>query len=52
LLVKVLGPGDVLLTRVFPHAHRATLAGLTVYLAVPNHSVLLRQAAFRRAALE
>ncbi len=30
----------------------ATLAGLTVYLAVPNRLVLLRHAAFRRAVLE
>jgi len=30
----------------------ATLAGLTVHLAVPHRSILLRQAAFRRAVLE
>jgi hypothetical protein len=34
-----------------PARSPATLAGLTVYLAVPNRSVLLRQAAFRRAVL-
>jgi hypothetical protein len=30
----------------------ATLAGLTIYLAAPNRSVLLRHTALRRAVLE
>ena len=47
-----LGSGDVLLTGVFPHALRLPLPGLTVYLAVSNGSVLLRQATFRRTVLE
>jgi hypothetical protein len=34
-----------------PTCSPATLAGLTIYLAVPNRSVLLRHAAFRRAVL-
>jgi hypothetical protein len=35
-----------------PACSPATLAGVTVYLAVPNRSILLRHAAFRRAVLE
>jgi hypothetical protein len=41
---------DLLLIRKLPSP--ATPAGLTVYLAVPNRSVLLGRAAFRRAVLE
>jgi len=35
-----------------PTRSPATLAGLTVGLAVPDRSILLRHAAFRRAVLE
>jgi len=58
LTSKVLGSGDPfdcaqgrLIDSCPPARSPATLAGLTVYLAVPDRSVLSRHAAFRRAVL-